>query len=159
MMEPKFLVDINVGRLVKWLRILGYDAVLSPSLDDRDLVQQALEEGRLLITRDTRLVRRRTVVQGLLSAVLIRSDELWQQLRQVIAEVGLHINGGFSRCPRCNTALESIVRERVQERVPPHVFHTQQEFQTCHTCNRIYWQGTHWRNIREELARVAREEP
>ena len=158
-MEPRFLVDINVGRLAKWLRALGYDATISPGLDDSGLVRKALAEGRTLLTKDTHLVRRGSIVRGVLRALLIRDDEVGEQLRQVVAELKLDIPGkSFSRCLRCNVDLEPAPREQVQERVPPYVYRNQQSFTRCPACQRIYWPGTHWRNMMAELARIPGEE-
>ena len=158
-MEPRFLVDINVRRLVKWLRALGYDAVMSPNLDDSGLVRQALAEGRTLLTKDAHLVRRGVVSGGSIRALLIRNDEVWEQLRQVVGELNLDTQDRtFSRCLRCNVSLEPVPREEVRERVPPYVYRNQQGFTACPSCRRIYWPGTHWRNMSAELARIAQGE-
>ncbi|MEK7872778.1 MAG: Mut7-C RNAse domain-containing protein, partial [Chloroflexota bacterium] len=80
---PRFLVDINVGRLARWLRVLGYDALLARDVDDNALVRLALREGRVLLTRDTQILKRRVVTLGLLRALLIQHDAVADQLRQV----------------------------------------------------------------------------
>ena len=158
-MAHRFLVDLNVGRLVVWLRVLGYDTRLTSRRDDRCIAQQAMDEGRVLLTRDARLVRRRVVARGALCALLLRSDELWAQLRQVVTELGLDITESFTRCPRCNLALQHVPRGQVRERLPPHVLRTQETFRGCPGCNRVYWQGTHWRKMRAKLAQVMERQP
>jgi uncharacterized protein with PIN domain len=157
--EPRFLVDINVGRLAKWLRVLGYDALLAQHLDDEGLVRQSVQEGRVLLTRDRRIFQRRAAASGELKALLIRSDTLGGQLRQAVAELGLRTDLGFSRCLSCNQVLAPVAKELVQEEVPPHVYRTQQEFRRCPSCGRVYWRGTHWRNMLRELHGVRERVP
>ena len=158
-MAHRFLVDLNVGRLVAWLRVLGYDAILTSRRDDRCITQQAIDEERVLLTRDALLVRRRVVTGGALCALLLRSDQLWAQLRQVVVELQLDVTGSFTRCPRCNLALQPATRAQVQERLPPHVLQTQESFHGCPGCDRVYWQGTHWRNMRARLAQITGRSP
>lgn len=153
-MGPVFLVDINVARLAGWLRAMGCDTARSPGLDERSLLRWAREESRTLLTRNARLMERRAVAQGEVRALLLDSDLLWDQLRQVVRECGLDTHGTFSRCIRCNTILESVAKERVRDRVPPHVHRTQEAFMRCPSCDRVYWRGSHWRNMRTELSRV-----
>jgi hypothetical protein len=155
--EATFLVDVNVARLADWLRALGYDAALSPGLDDSALILRALEEGRILLTRDTRLMQRRAVARGALQALLVESDRHWDQLRQVVAAFGLDTTRAFSRCIRCNTVQEQVPKDAVRERVPPYVYRTQETFKRCPSCDRVYWQGSHWHNMRAELKRLLGE--
>ena len=158
-MPHRFLVDLNVGRLVVWLRVLGYDTILTSRRDDRCIARQAMDEGRVLLTRDARLVRRRVVTSGALRALLLRSDQLWAQLQQVVTELQLDVTDSFTRCPRCNLALQPATREQVQYRLPPHVLQTQTTFRGCPGCNRVYWKGTHWRNMRAQLAQIIGRSP
>ena len=117
-MAPRFLVDINVGRLAKWLRALGYDAATSPSVDDAELLRHALAEDRMLLTKDARLMRRGIIARGTLRALLVRDDDVWAQLRQVVRELGLEAEEQeFSRCLRCNARLEPVPAEEVRDRV------------------------------------------
>ena len=153
-MEPRFLVDINVGRLAKWLRIMGYDAILPRDYDDGELVRIALREGRIILTKDRGIAQRRVVTTGQLTAVLIQHDDLKNQARQVIETLPLEGPERFSRCIRCNQLLEEMPRELVGDQVPPYVLATQQEFMACPSCGRIYWRGTHWANINRELEQL-----
>ena len=84
MTNPRFIVDLNVGRLAKWLRIMGYDALFVPGIEDGELVRLAQEDGRIVLTRDRNLMRRRVVASGKLGALLIANDSLKGQLRQVV---------------------------------------------------------------------------
>ena len=152
MAAPRFIVDLNVGRLAKWLRIMGYDALFVPGIEDGELVCLAQEEGRIVLTRDRFIMRRRIVTTGGLSALLIESESLENQLRQVVVTYHLDTQGGFSRCIECNISLADMTREQVQERVPAFVFQTQKEFMECPSCQKLYWRGTHWQNMLRELA-------
>ena len=149
--QPRFIVDINVGRLAKWLRAMGYDAVLLPQADDAELVRVALREERIVLTRDSRLMERRVVRTGQIQALLVRGDDVESQLRQVIRAYQLDGANSFSRCIRCNLPLEDIDREAVRGLVPPYVFETQTEFMRCPACSRVYWKGTHWANMRRDM--------
>ena len=154
-MDYRFIADTNVGKLAKWLRILGYDTLFLNPVEDDELLEVARLEDRVLVTRDRALVARRMVRRGLVRALLVHSDQWQEQLRQVVQGLGLELPAeGFSRCLRCNVALVPQEREQVRDRVPPYVFSTQQVFQGCPQCGRIYWRGTHWEHVREALRGV-----
>ena len=150
-MEPKFLVDVNVGRLAKWLRIMGYDTLYIPDVDDTELLRVARAEGRTVLTRDRYVMQRRVVSTGQVKAVLVQSDDFREQMREVSETLGLGADNGFSLCIECNVALEEIKKELVRDLVPPFVFGTQDQFLVCSACRKLYWRGTHWRNMRAEL--------
>ncbi len=145
----KLLLDGMLGRLAKWLRILGYDAAYFPDLDDNQLVRLARAEGRILLTRDKELARRRG-----LDCLFMESENLEEQIRQVVTELPLEAKRPFSRCPVCNTPLQRMDKSAVKGRVPPFIFRTQSHFSLCPQCNRVYWRGTHWANMRNELVRI-----
>lgn len=146
---PRLIADAMLGSLARWLRALDVDVTYDPALDDPEIVERAVAEGRTILTRDRRLTERRLARNH----VLIRSDDLAEQLRQVIDELGLRPEPGRSlgRCLRCNTPLESIDAEQARARVPPWVARTQEEFRACPTCDRVYWRGTHVRRMLRRL--------
>ena len=154
MKTRRFIVDANVGRLAKWLRVMGYDALFLPGVEDNELLRLASAEGRAILTRDRLVMRRRPIASGRLSALLISGDRLGEQLRQVVEAYGLDASGGFSRCVECNEPLRAVEREEARSRVPAYVFETQDTFVECPTCMRLYWRGTHWSNMVRELADV-----
>ena len=147
-------MDVNVGRLAKWLRIMGYDTLFPLHAEDNELVRIALQGGRIIVTRDAGLAVRHVVTTGRLKVVLIVADDLKSQLLQVIGTLQLNGARQFSRCIRCNEPLERIPREVATGRVPPYVFETQTEFMICPTCQKVYWRGTHWANMQMELAEL-----
>ena len=159
MREPRFVADVNVGKLAKWLRAMGYDVLFPIDVEDNELVRIALREDRVIITRDRGIVERRLVTTGKLEAVLVRHDDLKGQLRQVVRALGLSGGREFSRCIRCNEVLLSIPRELAEERVPHYVYETQKEFMECPICRKVYWRGTHWANMQRELTQLQDGEP
>ena len=155
MREHRFIVDHNVGKLVKWLRMMGYDSLFFNGSDDSDMVKQALAENRIILTRDTEIMKRRVVTKGQLSAVLIDSEEPEQQMRQVLGRLELDCQfRPFTLCLECNQALEERKPEDVQGRVPPYVYKTQQQYMECPACHRIYWRGTHWEAMMRMLEKL-----
>ena len=149
---PKFIVDHNVGKLAKWLRLMGYDARFFRGESDAELVAIALNEGRIILTRDTRIMQRRLVTKGKLKALLIASDQPQRQIRQLINSLNLnyHFNP-FSLCLECNQPLVERKKAELEELIPPYVFKTQEQFRQCPSCQRIYWRGTHWRAMTRRL--------
>ena len=150
-MRPRFLADCNVGRLARWLRALGYDAVYHARIDDSALVREAAAEDRVLLTRDRDLTKRRVIQTGVVRAILIKDDDVRMQLHQVFTALELDLAHSLTRCIECNSELESRVPAMVAERVPPYVRRTQSRYSECPECGRIYWAGTHWQRMREVL--------
>ena len=127
-MEQRFIVDLNVGRLAKWLRIMGYDTLFPEESGDNALVRTALREGRVLVTRDSGIARRRPARLGQVRVVHIKDDDLKGQLRQLVLELKLDLIGEFSRCLCCNRPLEPKAKGDVAPRLPPYVLRTHSEF-------------------------------
>ena len=157
-MRPRFIVDTNVGRLARWLRMMGYDALFINEIDDRQLVAIGLKEKRVVLTRDTQIMQRRVVTNGRREALLVRGDYIKDQLRQVVKEMNLDCEERqFTRCLECNQPLVRRRMEEVKDLVPPYVFQTQSRFVECPSCHRIYWRGTHWQRMKRELETLMEE--
>jgi hypothetical protein len=144
---PRLIADVMLGRLAKWLRLLGYDTRYDNAADDARLLRLAQAEDRVLLTRDRALSRQRGV-----RAVWIESQDLRAQLRQVRTTIGPPAGGSLTRCAVCNAQLEPIDKAEVETRVPPYVFQTRDAFQCCPRCDRIYWAATHVERMQEVLA-------
>ncbi len=146
----KFIADCMLGKLAKWLRMLGYDTVYIADADDDELVRLAVREDRILLTRDHRLRERRMVRNR---SVFIDWGTTSRQVRQVVASLGLKVSGDslFTRCTICNGELVPLPKSEVEDLVPPYVFQTQQEFGYCEHCDKIYWRGTHVHNVLKAL--------
>jgi uncharacterized protein with PIN domain len=148
----KFIVDHNVGKLAKWLRMMGYDSLFFDGSDDSDMVAGALAEGRVILTRDTEIMKRRVITNGRLKAVLINSEEPERQMQQLMDTLDLKYQlRPFTLCLECNQPLVDRSREEVKDRVPPYVYKTQRQYMECPTCHRIYWRGTHWEAMIKKL--------
>lgn len=155
-MEPKFIADSNVGKLARWLRMMGYDTLFFNNIDDDKLIDIALEEGRLVLTRDTQITKRRVATNGQLKIVLTKDDDPKKQLRQVVTALKLDCClRQFTRCLECNQSLIPRSIEEVKELVPPYVFRTQTQYTQCPSCLRVYWRGTHWQRMKKELGKIA----
>ena len=153
--DAKFLVDANVGRLAKWLRVLGYDAEFVGDVEDNEIVRRALKEERIILTRDTRIMKRGIVASGRIKALLIVDDDPRAQFRQVVEAFGLRRQSKpFTLCLECNEPLVAASSEDVRDQVPAYVFSTQKEYSRCPRCGRIYWKGTHWQRMTEELDKL-----
>jgi uncharacterized protein with PIN domain len=149
---PKFIVDRNVGKLARFLRLMGYDTRFFDGGDDSELVAIAKAEGRVILSRDTQIMKRRLITSGRIRAVLIQSDQPGEQIRQVIDTLNLDSRfRPFSLCLECNQPLVERAKEEVKELVPPYVFKTQEQFMQCPSCRRVYWRGTHWRAMTKKL--------
>ena len=151
-MKPRFIADCNVGRLARWLRALGYDASYHTQIGDAELVREAAAEGRVLLTRDRDLTKRRVIQTGVVRAILIHDDDVKTQLRQVFTELALNLEQSLTRCIECNAELQARQADKVAERVPPFVRSTQTRYSECPDCGRVYWAGTHWQRMRQVLA-------
>lgn len=131
-----------LGRLARWLRVLGYDTLYFPDGEDAGLVRRALAEDRILLTRDVELGRRRGV-----RVILIADDRVENQLREIAHLLPLTADEAFSRCLDCNLPLIELERALARDLVPPYVFATQQRFRRCPQCGKVYWRGTHWAHM------------
>ena len=148
---PMFLADAALGRLATWLRLLGYDTLYARDMSGAELVRRAAVDGRILLTRNTQLLRRRALPPHL----LVLSNDFRAQLQQVVDACGLAATPAFlARCSRCNTALESVDGATARARVPRYVGETQTSFARCPSCTRIYWPATHVERMRRELERM-----
>jgi len=149
---PKFIVDNNVGKLVKWLRMMGYDTLFFNGSDDSNMIVTALANGRVILTRDTQILKRRVVASGQLKVILIQSDEPGQQMQQVINTLDFDYQfRPFAICLECNQPLLERSKQQVKDLVPPYVFQTQSQYMECPACHRIYWRGTHWQAMTKKL--------
>ena len=144
----KFLLTKELGRLSKWLRILGFDASYFTQDKTSSLIIQALREDRVILTRNHRLPKSCGA-----KIIIIQTETIREQLAEVLKTLKIEPNSDmmFSRCIICNEELAEVDKPKVQNKVPGYVFETQDRFITCLKCGRIYWQGTHWGNVSKIL--------
>ncbi len=144
----KFIADVMLGSLAKRMRLLGFDVLYDNTLSDNDLLQHALEEGRIILTRDTGLAARPFAKNHL----LIESDRVDDQVRQVIGAFSLSPTAALTRCSVCNEPLQPLTKDEARDRVPAYVYLQARRFYHCGKCNRTYWKGTHVRNMERRNA-------
>ena len=155
--SPRFMVDHNVGKLARWLRMMGYDARFFKSGDDSAMIAAALAEGRVILTRDTRISKRRLVVSGQLKVIVFETDRSEGQICQLIEALGLDSRfRPFTLCLECNQPLAGRAKQQLKDRLPPYVYKTQQQYMECPVCRRIYWRGTHWQAMKKKLDEFSR---
>ncbi|MCS7368955.1 MAG: Mut7-C RNAse domain-containing protein [archaeon GBS-70-058] len=153
-----FVVDGMLGKLCRWLRMLGYDVVyLGRRGSDDDLIRLALEQSKTLLTRDF-LLYRKALKMGV-KAVYIDSGILEEQLKQVALNCGIKLSIPLdnSRCPICNHPLRMCLKEDVESKIPQKVAESSMIFWVCDGCGKVYWIGRHWRDIMAKLRRVQLE--
>lgn len=153
----KFLADNMLGRLSRWLRILGYDTFLASDHgfeDDAEIAETASREGRILLTRDRQLAQRS-------GGILLRSDDLLGQLKELYAALHIRLDMGDNpRCPLCNCSLRIMDQEEAEEAARQNKYISRyyveigSEFWVCTCCERVYWQGSHWEDIEAKLKAV-----
>jgi uncharacterized protein with PIN domain len=142
-----FVADVMLGRLARWLRLLGFDVVYRPDASDEQLIAIAESEERTLLTRDARLLRDRRV-----NGYLVRSGHWEDQLREVLSEFHLHeLIRAFTRCPECNVLLIAAEKASLRARVPEAVYNQHADFFICPQCARPYWAGTHVERMRRKI--------
>jgi uncharacterized protein with PIN domain len=142
-----------LGRLAKWLRLLGIDTVYAGRLSDHQIAAIARAEGRVVLTRDREMTRRKGI-----RSLYVDSQVLDEQLVQIVGELGLSLEGESerrpARCSVCNQPLVRVSRDEARSQVPPYVWQTQSLFHRCPKCERIFWPGTHWEHIQETIERT-----
>jgi len=151
----KFVADAMVGRLAKWLRLLGFDVFYYPEIDDKQVLKIAREQDRTILTRDTGLLKHR----GLKDPIFIRSDKVLCQLIEIKDRVNFLNADPVGRCALCNGKLSRVTRkEDVRTLVPDFVYHNFQDFTRCGGCGKIYWEGSHYRKFKEQVRELLKRE-
>jgi uncharacterized protein with PIN domain len=142
--NPKFVVDVHLGRLTKYLRMIGLDVSYKNNFDDDEIVRVSLKEKRAILTKDRGILKRNEVTHG----YWVRSIKVEEQVREILDRFDLKKEiKEFSRCIECNQLLVPIKKEEVIDELPPKVAQTQNEFYQCPSCMKIYWKGTHYRRM------------
>jgi uncharacterized protein with PIN domain len=137
-----------LGGLMRWLRIIGHDTAYESHIEDEVLVRRCLVEGRVLLTRDRRLLEEWRIKR----ALLISEEKPLEQLREVVMRLDLDCSAPlFLRCTLCNTLVQAADRASVRGRVPERIWQEKERFARCTRCDRIYWEGSHTRRMRARL--------
>lgn len=149
--EFLFVVDVNLGKLAKHLRLAGFDTAYTNDATDSELIEQMQDEQRILLTRDRKLLMRNAVKIGYLP----RSDDPTEQLEEVFKRFDLFDEiDPYSRCVNCNALLESVSKESVMDQLEPLTKKYFEEFSQCPECEQIYWKGSHRNRLESTLERL-----
>ena len=154
--ESAFVADVNLRRLARLLRLLGFDALHSNDFDDAELVEISAGEGRILLSRDRQLLKHGRVTHG----YWVRSTDPIEQAREVVRRFDLAGSARpFSRCPACNGRLESVEKEAVADEIPPKTARWLDEYVRCEGCGKLYWRGTHFERLEGLVERILGDPP
>jgi uncharacterized protein with PIN domain len=138
--EPKFIADVHLGKLTRYLRMMGFDVLYKSNFDDKEIVNLSLTEMRAILTKDRGILKRSEVTHG----YWVRSTKIKEQVIEVIKRFDLkNIIKEFSRCITCNSVLKPISKNEIIDDLPPKVSKSQESFSRCPACKKNYWEGTH----------------
>lgn len=142
---PRFVADVMLGSLSRWLRLFGFDTLYRNDFTDRELIKISLQEDRILLTRDNALSKSRLLKKVL----LIQSENVKDQIREVISSIPISFDllSLKPRCSVCNGETERILKEELKGEIPDYVAFSNENFVICKSCGKIYWQGTHKKRI------------
>jgi uncharacterized protein with PIN domain len=152
--ETRFIADVNINDIVKYMRALGLDVYCDPTLSPRDIIRVSRAEKRAILTKNRKLLKHRDVARG----IFIRPGTTVEQIRGIVDFLSLRgVITPFSRCLECNSSLVSITKESVYDRIPPKAREVYDDYSYCSGCDRIYWQGTHFARIKRVVDEILAE--
>ena len=142
--NPKFVADVHLGRLTRYLRMMGFDVYYKNNLSDDEIVKISSKERRAILTKDRGILKRNEVTHG----YWLRSTKVKEQAIEVLKRFDLknQINE-FSRCIECNQSLNPVPKEKIINELPEKVAYSQDEFYRCQSCNKLFWKGTHYQKM------------
>ena len=147
----RFVADCMLGKLAKWLKILGFDTAYFSKIEDENLLVFAQNESRVLLTRDNGLIEKSKNVP----ALFINSENWAEQIQQVLKEFNLNRKTKpNSRCIECNTVLKALPKERAKNLVTPFIYKNVDVFSLCPECGRVFWKGTHYSDMEEKITKI-----
>ena len=147
----KFVVDGMLGGLARWLRILGHDVKYQPNAPDNELLQTAQNENMILLTRDVELSQRATATK--LSSLLVVGKSEEERLAEIARAFGISLDASMatSKCPECGSVLKETSKNEVADHVPPTSLTLYDKFWKCTGCGKVYWIGSHWKQIQQTI--------
>lgn len=153
-MPVKFIADCMLGKLAKWLKIFGFDALFFSKIEDEKILALAEKEDRVLLTRDTRLIEKARSIRSL----FIENEDWPSQVEQVLDEFRLWKGvKPYTRCIECNAVLKPLPKRRAKNLVTPFVYENADSFAICTVCGRLFWKGTHHRDMEHKMKEILRK--
>lgn len=154
--RPTFAVDAHLGKLATFLRLLGFDTVYQPGITDDKLLDISLADERAILSKDRRLLEHRSITRG----YRVLSDDPREQLGEVLHRFDLYSSvSPFTRCLRCNTLFETILKETIIDRLPLKVQQFYDEFYYCRQCDQVFWKGSHYQKMKVFVDDIVGEKP
>ena len=149
--EPKFILDVHLGKCAKYLRLLGFDSLYENTYDDPEIAAIAQAQKRAVLTQDVSLLKRKAVSRG----YLVRSRTPAEQVIEVIHRFDLHSNiKPFSRCMACNGKVNAVTKDAVMDVLEPNTIRYFDEFYQCSSCRKVYWKGSHYTKMKSFIENV-----
>lgn len=150
----KFIADIMVGKLARYLRMTGKDVLYENNFSDEEILSIAKNENRIILTRDTLMLERKECKKNIIKSLLIKDDQIVKQLQQLKEDLNINLQPNMIRCLECNEELTEVDKYTIKEKVPPYVYKTHDYFLFCPKCRRYYWRGTHYENINNLFKKI-----
>jgi len=142
--NPMFVADVHLGRLARYLRMMGFDVVYKNNFNDEEIIHFSLTEKRAILTKDRGILKRNEVTHG----YWVRSAKVEEQVKEILERFHLQkVIKEFTRCIECNELLMNIDKEKIMDDLPIKVAQLQNEFHKCPSCKKIYWKGTHYNRM------------
>jgi uncharacterized protein with PIN domain len=152
--EPKFVLDVHLGKLARYMRMFGFDTAYKNNFADDDLIKISLNEKRTILTKDKEILKRNDVTHG----CWVRNENSEDQLKEIIERFGLKNQiKEFTRCIVCNTLLNPTEKEKIINQLPPKVRVWHNKFFLCPNCKKIYWKGSHYTKMKKLIERIKSE--
>jgi hypothetical protein len=149
--EPKFIADVHIGSLARYLRMLGFDVLYKNEFSEQEIIDISLTEKRAILTKDRELLKNKKVTHG----YWIRTEDLEGQVEEVVFRFDLKNDiKEFLRCLECNNILEPVEKEKMEMRIPPKVKEWQNEFWYCTRCDKVYWKGSHYKKMLKFIEKI-----
>ncbi|MFP4023835.1 MAG: Mut7-C RNAse domain-containing protein [Thiohalospira sp.] len=144
----KFILDVHLGQLAKYLRLLGFDTYYMNDLKDSKIIEKAIDENRIILTRDYGILKHKKVTHG----YYVRSQDSKNQLKEILQRFDLKSKiKPFSRCTICNGSIKKVEKKKIEHLLLEKTKRSFQEFYQCSLCQKIYWEGSHFKNINRLL--------
>lgn len=151
--NTQFILDVHLGKLARYLRLLGYDVAYSTHLSDSEIIERSQKEKRIILTRDVGLLKNKSVTHG----YWIRHIEINKQVTEVLERFDLFRQcKPFTRCMECNGILDNVDKKDIVPDLSERILKSYQDFKRCNQCKKIYWQGTHYNKLKKWVLQICK---
>jgi len=151
--QTKFILDVHLGKLCKFLRMLGFDCYYRNDLEDDEIIRISIEENRIILTRDIGILKHGLVTHG----YWLRSQDSKEQLIEVISKFNLQSQiRPFYRCTLCNGLVKNIDKQKIAPLIEENTIKYFEDFYQCSTCKQVYWEGSHYKNMKKLIEEISK---